>query len=37
MNQINNSATTLLEYHRKRLDALDYILSNEEKLEEIFG
>lgn len=37
MNQINNSATTLLEYHRKRLEALEFILSNEEKLEAIFA
>ena len=37
MNQINNSATTLLDYHRNRLNALDFILTSREKLEETFA
>ena len=36
-NQIKNSQTTLQEYHRNRLDSLDFILSMQEKLESIFA
>lgn len=37
MNQINNSSTTLLDYHRNRLECLEVILGNKEKLEAIFA